>query len=60
MSGQDFKIGEADGRKDGAAAVKPLSQTTMARFYSSAYQEGYAHGYKKASEPRLARASGAV
>lgn len=56
----DFKVGEADGRKDGGNSVKPLSDTTMQRFYSKAYQDGYAQGHAKASEPRRLRAEGKV
>lgn len=59
-TGNDFVCGEADGRKDGAAGVKPLGQTILARHYSSSYRTGYEQGYAKASEPRRMRAAGSV
>lgn len=49
----EFDRGEKDGRKDGAAGVKPLAAGIMSRIYPASYRAGYEQGYAKASESRL-------
>jgi hypothetical protein len=50
----EFKRGEIDGRKDGAAGVKPVTASILARIYSRAYGDGYRSGYERAVSARTA------
>lgn len=54
---RDFQRGEGDGRRDGAAGVKPTGEAVLGRFYSPSYRQGYRQGYAKAAGARQAERS---